>query len=141
MTIRICQAAGTALLLGLAGGAHGQVKKFGFQPPVSPEVRTARMFFAALDRANLAQVSAIASPQGRPGRAGTLRARRAQFGQRWGDENTPREVVRVDDGGTGRIVTFRARYERATLEQVAFVTCMKVCQVTAFKEGPVSAKY
>lgn len=50
-------------------------------------------------------------------------------------------MVRVDDGGTGRIVTFRARYERATLEQVAFVTCMKVCQVTAFKEGPVSAKY
>lgn len=140
MASSLCQVAGAALLLGAASSAAGQYRKEMFQQ-VSPEVRTARMFFAALDDGNIAQASANVGPDISQTLPAAIRARRVQFGARWSGDTGPREVVRVDDGGGGgKIVTFRARYERATLEQVAFVSCMKMCQVTAFKEGPVYAK-
>ena len=135
---RFCQDAKIAVLLGAFSAALGTAGEAGAQP-VGPAVETARRFFDALDRGDIPQASKVASAGIAQNLPDTIN-RRQQFGGRLRGDTGPRQVVSNVQSGGSTIVTFHARYQRAMLEQVAFVVCARACQVTAFREGTAYLK-
>ncbi|MCW3060054.1 MAG: hypothetical protein JWQ02_1875 [Capsulimonas sp.] len=101
-------------------------------------VETALQFFDALDNGDLETIEREASSDVVQYFMSFAQVRKQKFGSRWGGERSDREIVHVErDGQVGEIVTLRARYEAATLEQIAYVNCSSACRVMAYKEGPV----
>ena len=101
-----------------------------------PAVLAAIKFFDGLDQGDLRAVREIASDEVYEHFMSAGQLRRQRFGARWAGDRGIREVIGVEKDNQGAIVTLRAKYEAATLDQIAFVICSDTCRVTAFKEGP-----
>jgi hypothetical protein len=142
MKVQICQGLGAAIFLSVvatlvscSGWANSPAVNEGW--PL--EARVANDFFDALDDLDLERAARDSSAAVRSELEATARARKNQFGGRWIGDRNGRMLVHVERENEGVVVTFHARYEEATLEQVALVSCNpQQCEVTAFKESPTN---
>jgi hypothetical protein len=134
-----CQGAGMKLLsssVGLAISFCVGITSAEAMLVNDPAVVAAMQFFDALDRNDREDLLQFASPDVIDQTISTSRVRQLKFGSRWTGDRGIREVIRVERDGEGEIVTLRAKYEAATLQQVAYVVCAPRCRITAVKEGP-----
>jgi hypothetical protein len=140
MTLRACQVVKVLFLAGIASTLISAPADAASKPATAqsrtPEVIAAKAFFDALDGSDLETAAQYAGGGLSRELEQKISIRKSQFGLRWIGDKGDRELILFEPSGNGTIVTFRARYEEATLEQTAFVDCEIRCIVTAFKEVP-----